>query len=575
MRITRISLTNFRSFREAQTIELAPVTLLFGPNSVGKSSVLMSLFYLQQILEKGHCDPSYIAALGEKHVGGFERLVNGYDINKDIVIKLSCDKRGSIGSTYSNIVDSLGEDQTLGLTVDSPTADADTFDVEFHISWSKPNNTAYVSTVKYWLDGEFIAELHADEGLKQRNVSSLSYDNPALLCSEDDDYESESYEDGIVSRLQDLIVNSVGSAKPFNDVYMWHAWFGYEGFSGALPRLGQQIKTTLQIEDWTLNARVHEVFSDIVVAPLDNILMILKESLSIGPLRVIPDALRQINPYPEQSDWYSGEAAWDSVGRSSSQLLAINHWLNGEGGLGLGYTLRRKIIKTETSYLASENALDQLRIIHAQFGDSAKVKLATGDLEEDPDAEITMESPVGDLLKMLESDPRLQKGELNSLNLGELKADIERKVVLWDEQNQIEVTSSDIGVGVSQVIPLVVALTEKSQGVICCEQPELHVHPRIQVALGDLVTQQRTGHTLILETHSEHLILRILRRIRETAEDELPDGIKPVIPNDVSIVYLSADEDGVVAKRIGIDKEGEFTERWPSGFFAERGEELF
>jgi AAA15 family ATPase/GTPase len=53
MRITKLSLTNFRSFTETQTIEFAPVTLLFGANSVGKSTVLMALFYLQQILAKG------------------------------------------------------------------------------------------------------------------------------------------------------------------------------------------------------------------------------------------------------------------------------------------------------------------------------------------------------------------------------------------------------------------------------------------------------------------------------------------------------------------------------------------
>jgi AAA15 family ATPase/GTPase len=53
MRITKLSLTNFRSFKETQTIEFAPVTLLFGASSVSKSTVLMALFYVQQILAKG------------------------------------------------------------------------------------------------------------------------------------------------------------------------------------------------------------------------------------------------------------------------------------------------------------------------------------------------------------------------------------------------------------------------------------------------------------------------------------------------------------------------------------------
>ena len=81
MRITEIALTNFRSFQATQSIALAPVTLMFGPNSVGKSSVLQALFYLQQILGKGHCDPQRIDVLGEKHIGGFASLVNGGDLN--------------------------------------------------------------------------------------------------------------------------------------------------------------------------------------------------------------------------------------------------------------------------------------------------------------------------------------------------------------------------------------------------------------------------------------------------------------------------------------------------------------
>ena len=81
--------------------------------------------------------------------------------------------------------------------------------------------------------------------------------------------------------------------------------------------------------------------------------------------------------------------------------------------------------------------------------------------------------------------------------------------------------------------------------------------------------------TFLIETHSEHLILRILRRIRETSERELPEGLQPVSPADVSIVYMEPDAAGVRTQRIEIDRTGEFTSRWPNGFFAERSEELF
>ncbi|WP_444927771.1 AAA family ATPase [Microbulbifer sp. TRSA002] len=79
MRITKLSLTNFRSFGKSQNIDFAPVTLLFGPNSVGKSTVLLALFYLQQILKKGQCDPIRIEAQGDKYIGGFKNLDNSRD----------------------------------------------------------------------------------------------------------------------------------------------------------------------------------------------------------------------------------------------------------------------------------------------------------------------------------------------------------------------------------------------------------------------------------------------------------------------------------------------------------------
>lgn len=100
MRITQLSLTNFKSFKDTQTIVFAPVTLLFGPNSVGKSAILMALFYLQQILNKGQCDPQRIEALGGKLIGGFKNLVHQRNLKDSITIKLEYDKDNRVGSSY-------------------------------------------------------------------------------------------------------------------------------------------------------------------------------------------------------------------------------------------------------------------------------------------------------------------------------------------------------------------------------------------------------------------------------------------------------------------------------------------
>ena len=69
--------------------------------------------------------------------------------------------------------------------------------------------------------------------------------------------------------------------------------------------------------------------------------------------------------------------------------------------------------------------------------------------------------------------------------------------------------------------------------------------------------------------------MRILRRIREFYEGEpLPDELK-ISHEDLSIVYVENSDDGVLITPIGVDETGEFTSRWPKGFFDERAEELF
>jgi len=81
--------------------------------------------------------------------------------------------------------------------------------------------------------------------------------------------------------------------------------------------------------------------------------------------------------------------------------------------------------------------------------------------------------------------------------------------------------------------------------------------------------------TMLIETHSEHIMLRLLRRIEETTKGSLPPGAERLLPGDLSVVYVEADKKGVRFVPLRIDSEGEFIDRWPKGFFTERGKELF
>ncbi|MBE0437586.1 MAG: DUF3696 domain-containing protein, partial [Methylomicrobium sp.] len=134
-------------------------------------------------------------------------------------------------------------------------------------------------------------------------------------------------------------------------------------------------------------------------------------------------------------------------------------------------------------------------------------------------------------------------------------------------------SANQLGTGISQVLPIVVAANYDSIGLISVEQPELHIHPRFQVELADLFLTARDKHSFLIETHSEHIVLRLLRRIRESGKSK-PDK-NSVSPKDISVVYLSPTPDGTVAERLDVTADGDFEQSWPHGFFDERDEELF
>ena len=146
-----------------------------------------------------------------------------------------------------------------------------------------------------------------------------------------------------------------------------------------------------------------------------------------------------------------------------------------------------------------------------------------------------------------------------------------------DEARNIELAPQDIGVGISQVLPVVVAALRHKTGFVMIEQPELHIHPAIQVALGDLFIEQirnASDLTFILETHSEHLMLRLLRRIRETGENTVPDS-KTLSPEELSVYFIEQGDEGISCHSIRVDRDGDFIDRWPKGFFNERVKELY
>lgn len=122
----------------------------------------------------------------------------------------------------------------------------------------------------------------------------------------------------------------------------------------------------------------------------------------------------------------------------------------------------------------------------------------------------------------------------------------------------------DVGYGVSQVLPLITELMRPdAPPLVLLQQPEVHLHPSAQAALGSLFCHLATDRQIVVETHSDFLLNRIRMDIR--------DQKSPLSPNDVSILYFERTEIDVHIHSIRIDEQGNVVNAPPSygSFFME------
>jgi AAA15 family ATPase/GTPase len=146
---------------------------------------------------------------------------------------------------------------------------------------------------------------------------------------------------------------------------------------------------------------------------------------------------------------------------------------------------------------------------------------------------------------------------------------------LIHEKKDIELGFENVGSGISYVFPILTSLWASRLSFV--EQPELHLHPRAQCEISDVfIHAYNKGSNSVIESHSEHILLRILRRIRESNKGLLLPNELNLTSADVNIYYFEPLPEGNTrVKKIRIDKEGELIDRWPGGFFSERDGELF
>lgn len=572
-RLITIELENFKGVAKRVRIELAPITLLFGANSAGKSTILQALQYVREILERRNTNPDRTLYGGDFiDLGGFRNLVHQRDLSRRIGIKLELALNSK---NLPDLVPEPWEDWQAGQTFDEEgiwefhellqeTRDRiETVSARLEVAWSAVRQTAVVAVYEVGVNGDWLARITASEDGRDATIR-MNKDNPIFLrysTQEDidmfatlDDWVDpldlgDAPADGTLpvtdppeyscaySVLNSILVTAreAGLERPGQGLRQW-----LTGFDSALPHLGEllTIPATGSGSGGSADIYIAREFtsflSSLVVGPGVLIRDQLRKLRYLGPIRNVPDRNFSAALTPDEAGWADGTAAWETLLTGDAALVEeVSAWMSDKEKLATGYEVERCGFKE-----IDVGALNWL------------IRAA------DPDAGTRTDL---ELLRQLEIIP--EKWRLD----------------LIDTQTSMRVRPRDVGIGISQVLPVVVAALEPSASLVAIEQPELHIHPVVQVRLGDLLIKGTKEHGInfLIETHSEHLILRLLRRIRETTGGELPPEGIPLKPRDVAVVYVQSGEAGMEIVPLPIDETGEFATRWPKGFFDERAEELF
>jgi len=159
-----------------------------------------------------------------------------------------------------------------------------------------------------------------------------------------------------------------------------------------------------------------------------------------------------------------------------------------------------------------------------------------------------------------------ERGLASRLEVKEVIPGSERwAAYLYEQEGGRPINLADTGFGYSQLIPVLAELYGAPEGsLVLVEQPELHLNPRLAVWIGDaLISAIEQGKTVLVETHSEHIVLRLRRRIAE--------GM--LSPKQVALYFVHREGGQSHLTRIDLDEMGQPVKDWPRDFWGEDYEE--
>ncbi len=570
--LTSLHLGNFKAFGRTQRLPIKPLTLIFGANSSGKSSLIHGLILSRHALDTGSFHAVRTEVGGDSvDLGGFACYVHRRNLESRVEMRFELGglDTGRI-AWLKDFADSVAVELTVGCEVDNvgrPLREGRPRIIRsvislggtdlLTISHRTPEGLALgIAGIHEATAGagsaEWVAAIrkqYSQLTTSEFRIDRLNTEHPAFgqwieaLVLSYTTSQQVTGEDQATARkaLADMLSELALDKGRLLPVRVRLSAASKEG-DGALAALGRATRA----ED--LTSALHMFLPRALSELLETVEASLASSLGqlsyLGPLRSCPP--RHLAGMDDHDrNWTAGGGyAWDAVRRNTGLRERINGWLGGSD-------------KLQTRY-----QLEVRRFISPRQAETSLALTLEDEIEAHGSTRLDGDALTEVLVSQMEKDESLDR-------LDEL--------VLVDQRTRTVVSHRDVGVGISQVLPVLVHAYADKERLVAIEQPEIHLHPALQAELGDVFIQSALGeqrNTFLLETHSEHLILRLLRRVRETTEGTLPPGLPPVRPEDLSVLYVQPGENGAEVIEMPVTPDGDFGRPWPGGFFAERLEDL-
>ena len=535
-----LELENFKAFGERARIPFAPITLIFGENSAGKSTILQALYLLKQTLESGDTGAPLLPHdyNGIVDLGSFQELIFDHDLKRTLSIRVEATVDDTFQLPYEgdkiaieprfkrtfhdeailldqvSIYDGksskcLVKFQPVDIT-EAPEEFRRGMDIrytQFGLRSSQLTTTKCVwltEEADYWEPEFEWCKKNTKKILRELEERELGLEGYLNRQTEAEDNNKQRHSDEELQETNKMLRIYIGSLRSDRDFFSSN--FDLKAY--IFKRHEEEMETVLGVQGF------HQVVGTSQAGNLGRIELrlfdkmfdvaqlartaggVLEQTLGtlfpISPFRIPPERLYTFRGTTPQNVGYRGDLLPDLLFRRPELVKDTNRWLN---RLNMGYKLEVERVRNDS----------------------------------------------GDLFEVRLIDTR--------------------------RKERVSVALPDVGFGVSQLLPFIVQSLVAEKQIISIEQPEVHVHPKLQADLGDLLAaavKKENPNQFLVETHSEHLILRLQRLIRN----------KLLEPEDVSVIYVSRRPEGAKALRLHLDEDGDFIDDWPDGFFTERLREL-